>query len=167
MIAARVAIITLVCLATAVTPAADEISVQIDPKADFSAFRTFSMRGARIDSPRPELANSLFEKKLRSAIRAALVERGLKAVDKDPDLNVDFAILGQDFNTSVRGGMRGMGPQPYRYTAGMLTIDMFRAGEDKPVFHGVYLDDEETGSKLVVRLPEDAKKLIDRYPRRK
>jgi hypothetical protein len=44
-------------------------------------------------------------------------------------------------------------------------IDMKRPGDRDPVWRGVYRDDEQTGSKLVQKLPNDAKKLIERYPK--
>jgi hypothetical protein len=163
----RLLLIAIVGAATVSLPlAADEMSVQMDPKADFSKFNTFAMRNARIETPRPELANTLFEKKLRNTIRDGLVARGLKEAASRPDLNVDFAISGQETSTTARSGLRGMGPVPVRFTTGALVIDMTRFGESDPVWRGLYRDDETTGSKLVQRLPEDARKLIDRYPRR-
>ena len=163
----RLILVAILGAAAASMPlAADEMSVQVDPKADFSKFQTFAMRDAAINSPRPELANTLFEKKLRNAIRAGLAAKGLTEVSTQPHLNVDFTIFGQDVNTTQRSGLRGRGPVPLRFTAGTLLIDMTRSGESDPVWRGFYRDDETTGSRLVQRLPEDARKLIDKYPRR-
>jgi hypothetical protein len=150
----------------AVCVAADDLSVQVDPSANFAVFKTFAMRGSKVDSPRPELDNRLFVKKLSTTIRAALTARGLTETAAGPDLLVDFAIAGEDFNLGVRSPLRGVGPQPVRYTQGTLVIDLTRPGGSDPVWHGVYRDDEDTGSKLVQKLPEDAKKLVDKYPRR-
>jgi hypothetical protein len=151
---------------SAVCLAADDLSVQVDPSANFAVFKTFVMRGGKVDSPRPELDNSLFVKKLRTTIRAALTARGLTETTVRPDLLVDFAVSGEDISLGVRSPLRGVGPQPVRYTQGTLAIDLTRPGGSDPVWHGVYRDDEDTGSKLVQKLPEDAKKLIDKYPRR-
>ena len=151
----------------AVCFAADELSVTVDPRADFSLFKTFSLREGKIDSPRPELDNRLFVKKLSATIRAALVSRGLKESADRPDLVVDYVVIGEDINTTQRGMVRGAGPQPLRFTEATLVIDLTRPGDTAPVWRGTYRDDEKTGSKLVEKLPEDAKKLIDKYPRRK
>jgi hypothetical protein len=150
-------------LAGAAAFVGDDMNVQADPKANFASFRTFTLRDASITSERPELDNRLFEKKLGNTIRAALVERGLKEVQSNPDLIIDYSVTNEDVATTARGN--GAGPQPVRYTVGMLVIDMFRLGVPTPVWRGVYRDDERTGSKLVVKLPEDAKKLIAKYPR--
>ncbi len=145
---------------------ADDLSVQVDPKADFSVLATFAMRDGKIDSPRPELDNPLFAKKLVTTIRAALTAKGLKETAARPDLFVDYRLSGEDISIGVRGAFRGQGPQPLRSTEGTLVIDLTRPGDQAPVWRGVYRDDESTGSKLMQKLPEDAKKLIARYPPR-
>lgn len=146
--------------------AADDLSVVVDPKANFAAFKTFAVRTGKIESERPEIDNSLFAKKLTRTIRAELTAKGLKEVTGRPDLLVDYTISSEDINTAQRGGGRGIGPQPLRFTVGMLVIDLTRPGDQAPVWRGVYRDDERTGSKLAQKLPDDAKKLIARYPKR-
>jgi hypothetical protein len=146
--------------------AADDLNVQVDPRANLAAFRTFTIRNGTVASERPELDNPLFEKKLRTTMRLALTARGLNETTDGADLVVDFMVLGEDFSTSQRGLVRGMGPRPLRFTQGTLTIDLSRSGEATPVWRGVYRDDEMTGSKLLLKLPEDAKKLIAKYPQR-
>ena len=163
----RLAAVSVGLMLGVVCLAADDLTVNVDPRADFTLFKTFAVNEGTIDSPRPELDNPLFAKKLRTTIRAALTSRGLKQVTSQPDLLVDFIVTGEDINTTQRGGGRGIGPQPLRFTQGTLVIDLTRPGETAPVWRGTYRDDEETGSKLVQSLPEDAKKLIDRYPKRK
>ena len=142
---------------------ADDLSVVIDPKADFSAFRTFAVRVGKIESNRPEIDNVLFAKRLTRTIREALAMKGLKEATGRPDLFVDYSIASEDINTTRPGGGRGIGPQPLRFTVGMLVIDMTRPGDQNPVWRGVYRDDEMTGSKLFQKLPEDARKLIAKY----
>jgi hypothetical protein len=44
-------------------------------------------------------------------------------------------------------------------------IDIFTRDGPAPIWRGVYQDDERTGSKLVNKLPEDARKLLAKYPR--
>ena len=154
------------CMSLALSAAqqpSDDFSVVVDPKADFSQFKTFAIRVGKIASDRPELDNSLFAKKLSKTIQAALVAKGLREVSGRPDLLVDYSITNEDISTTTRGGGRGIGPQPLRYTVGMLVIDLMRPGSPAPVWRGVYRDAESTGSKLMQKLPDDAKKLIAKY----
>jgi hypothetical protein len=146
-----------------VSLSADDLSVMVDPKADFSKFKTFAVRVGKIESSRPEIDNVLFAKRLTKTIRTALMAKGLKEATGRPDLFVDYSIASEDINTTQRGGGRGIGPQPLRFTVGMLVIDMTRPGDQNPVWRGVYRDDEKTGSKLFQKLPEDARKLISKY----
>ena len=141
----------------------DDLNIVADPGADFSRFKTFAFRVGKIDSPRPEIDNPLFAKRMTKTIRAALATRGLREVVARPDLLVDFSISSGDVNTQQRGGGRGIGPQPLRYTVGLLTIDLSLPGNQTPVWRGVYRDGEMTGSKLMQKLPEDARKLIAKY----
>lgn len=162
----RLALIVVGLVLASAALAADDLSVQVDPRANLSLFKTFTIRHGTIGSDRPELDNPLFDKKLRTTIRLALTARGLNEVPENADVIVDFMLIGEDFSTSQRGFTRGTGPRPLRFTQGTLTIDLTRPGETTPVWRGVYRDDEQTGSRLMQKLPDDAKKLIARYPQR-
>jgi Domain of unknown function (DUF4136) len=144
---------------------ADDLSVTVAPGVDFSTFKTFTIRHGTIDSGRPELDNPLFVKKLGKTIRTALEARGLTATTAQPDLVVDFTLTGEDFTTADRSPARGLGPQPRRFTEGTLVIDLSKPGDPDPLWRGVYRDEENTGSKLVQKVPDDARKLIDRVQR--
>ncbi len=158
------AALSVVVLLGPVLAAADNLSVDFDPRADFSAFRTFAMRDAKVSSPRPELDNRLFVKMLSTRIRTSLAARGLREVMDGPDLLVDFTVTGEDFSIGVPSGVRGAGPVPQRSTQGTLVIDLVKPGGAAPVWHGVYREEEDTGSALVQKLPEDARKLVAKYP---
>src|SRR5262245_50951215 len=54
---------------------ADDLSVEYDPAADFSTFKTFELRPGKVSSPRPELDNPIFIKKLGAAIRSTLLAK--------------------------------------------------------------------------------------------
>ena len=164
------AILGFVICALVIAPVgvgADDISVVFAKGTVFSQFKTFALRDQKIYSERPELDNPLFAKRLATAIRTAMSARGLTTTTGTPDLYVDYTLTGEDIHTSRPTPMRGVGPQPVRYTAGTLVIDLSRPDETEPVWRGVYRDDETTGSKLMQKLPDDARKLIDRYPRLK
>jgi len=168
----RLGVLACVLVAATVAVAADESSVQFDPTADYSVFRTFGFRTQRVDSRREELDNPLFVKKLVTAIRQSLIAKGLTESGGQPDLLLDFTVTGQEFGDAQRSLIRGVGPggpvrvtRPIRITEGTLVIDIIRRTDGEPIWRGVYRDDEETGSKLVARLPEDARKLVRQYPR--
>lgn len=172
----RIAVLSACALLCSALLYADALSVDFDPHADFSVFKTFALRETTVDSPRPELDNSLFVKKLATTVRAALGAKGLTETTTRPDLLIDVRLTGEDFSMSQRGtpmpagpGRRTVssGPRPLRFTEGTLVIDMTKPGEATPVWRGVYRDDERTGSKLVEKLPTDAKKLLARYPPKK
>lgn len=164
-----VCVMLMVCVAVIV---ADESSVQFDEKTSFSVLRTFFVRAQQIESRRVELDNPLFLKMLTTAIRRSLVAKGLVETRDRPDLVVDFTVTGEEFGDAQRKLLRGAGPggpvrttRPIRLTEGTLVIDIYRRDEAAPFWRGVYRDDERIGSKLVNKLPEDAKKLLGRYPR--
>ncbi len=174
----RLATIALGAMLGSVLLRADDLSVNFDPNVDFSAFKTFKMREGVMESPRPELNNSLFVKILERTIERTLIARGMTEADNLPNLFVDFRITGEDVSTTRRGtsmlGINGLpvrgtssGPQSVRYTSATLVIDLIRPGDPVPIWRGVYRDDEGTGSKLVKKLPEDAKKLLAKYPPKK
>jgi hypothetical protein len=144
---------------------ADDLSVVKAPDADFSSFGTFAIHDGTIHTGRPELDNRLFARKLARTIRAALEAGGFKEAAIQPDLVVDFTLTGEDFAVGERPPARGLGPQPRRFTEGTLVIDLSKNGDKDPLWRGTYRDDESTGSKLVQKLPDDARKLIDRLPK--
>lgn len=147
--------------------AADDLSVVADPAVDFSVFRTFAVHPPAITSTRPELDNPLFAKRLRKALRQGLLGRGLVEDLAAPDIVVDLALTSEDVSLGVPTRARGVGPQPERYAVGMLTIDIRRPGAPGAIWRGVYRDDEQTGSRLMQKLPDDIGKLVNRYPQRK
>jgi hypothetical protein len=144
--------------------AADDIAVQVDPRIDLATIRTFSMRTPTVHSPRPELDNPLLVKLLSRTIRAALESRGLTESDT-PDVVVDVTLTSEDIALGAPSRARGLGPRPERFTEGTLVIDLTPPAGASPIWRGTYRDEERTGSRLVRKLPEDARKLIGRFPR--
>lgn len=174
----RLAFLSIGVLLCSTLLLADDLSIEYDPAADFSTFKTFELRPGNVSSQRPELDNPIFIKKLGGAIRTALVAKGLKEADH-ADVAVKYSVSGEDYSVAVRspgvvapsgrGGMRGgvigaSGPESRRFTEGTLVIDLMTSGLASPVWRGVYRDEESTGSKLVDKLQQDAAKLIEQYP---
>jgi hypothetical protein len=53
------------------------------------------------------------------------------------------------------------------FVAGIVVIDFTNAATDTIVWHGQYIDDEETSAKIEKHLPENVKKLLSEYPPKK
>jgi hypothetical protein len=159
----RGAIVVALMLAAGLTAAAqDQSSTVADPRVNFKTLKTFTMGKATIASTRPELDNRLFEKKLTAAIRQALIAEGFTESATGADFVVTCSLKSEEIMSSARGVFRGQGPQPVRETAGVLEIGLSRPGEAQSgtMWKGVYREIETTGSKLVDKLPADARSLI-------
>ena len=167
----RAAVVIGALVALTIVAVADESSVQSDPTADFSILRTFAIRAQQVASRREELDNPIFLKKLAAAIRTSLIAKGLTERADRPDISVDVTVTGEEFGDVERRLIRGIrgGPvrvsRPIRISEGTLVIDIFRRQDAEPIWRGVYRDDERTGSKLTTKLPEDAKRLLTKYPK--
>ena len=181
----RIATFLVMCvLCSAIAFADDESNINVDATFDFSKVATFAIRPGRIDSQKPELNNRLFLQKIDAAIRAAVVAKGLKEVVDRPDVVVSFSVASMDY--SVTGGQRGTrtpdgprgsgirgevipgtGPIPELFTEGTLVIDMTVGQTGALVWRGTYRDEERSGPRLARNLPEDATKLLSKYPPRK
>ena len=87
---------------------ADEHSIVFDDHTDFSKLKTFAIRDGKCDSTRPELNNPLYLKKLAEAIRAALAAKGMKETADQPDIFVDYRIVGTEVSTADRRCRRAL-----------------------------------------------------------
>jgi len=159
------AMLIVVSSAGVVLAQGNQMNVVSDPRAKVGDFKTFSIGKGTVESVRFELNNRLFIKMIGDAIHDALVAKGLKETADKPDLVATFDIAGEEVLTSERSMIRGAGPRPTRFSEGTLTIDLKRPGETDPVWRGTFLDTEDVGSKLVTKLPEDARKLLAKLPR--
>src|SRR6185436_5365315 len=112
----RVTALAIGIFLSAVLLFADDRTVDFDRHTDFSTLKTFAIREGKVDSPSPELDNTLLLKKIADTIRAELASRGLKETLNNPDVIVDYNISGQDF-AEQRGG-------PTSSSEGTLVIDL-------------------------------------------
>jgi len=161
----------------------DDHNVDLDKSVDYSKLKTFLIRPGRIDSGRQELNNSLVVKKITDAIRASLQSKALKEVPTQADVTVEFLVSGVDYNIGGGGfarpigaslgnpGPRGSrGPEglgeglPVDFSVGTLVIDVNATMPARLIWRGVYHDTEDNSSKLGIKLPDDAKKLLAKYP---
>jgi Domain of unknown function (DUF4136) len=142
---------------------ADSHHVEVDAKADFSAFKTFVIRDGRATSRSAEINNTILLAKIQDAIRNGLSTVGLKESPNQAnqaDLVVTFSVGEQGRRGTVGRGIRDM--RVVTTSEGTLVIEM-RNGTNV-VWHGTYTDDEANPAKLARRLPDDAKKLLRELP---
>jgi uncharacterized protein DUF4136 len=144
---------------------ADEHSIVFDNHTEFSKLKTFAIRDGKCDSTRPELNNPLYLKKLAETIRTALTAKGMKETADNPDIFVDYRIVGTEVSTADRPSERRRGG--VLYAQGSLTLDLVRRDPKLLVWEGIYHDDESNGSKLAQSLPSDIRKLLSKYPPKK
>jgi hypothetical protein len=147
--------LTLLCTIVLV---ADDRHVDFDQHTDFSTLKSFALHEGKVNSPNPELNNPLLVRKVGDAIRAALVAKGLRETATDPDLIVDYSIVGEDFSAQ-RGG-------PAAFSQGTLVIDLVKREPKTLVWRSVYRDKESTNAKLAQALPRDVRESLSEYPPR-
>lgn len=155
--------VVLAILLLAPILAADTHHIEVDDKADFSAFKTFVVRDGLATSRRAEINNTLLLTKIQDAIRTGLSAKGLHETPDRPDLIVTFNLAEQGQRGVVGRGIRNS--QVVTTSEGTLVIEM--TSGDNLVWHGTYTDGEGDAAKLAQRLPDDAKKLISEYPPKK
>lgn len=147
--------LTVLCT---VVLSADDRNVDFDRHTDFSTLKSFALHEGKVNSPNPELNNPLLVRKIGDAIRAALVSKGLRETASDPDLIVDYTIVGEDFS-ATRGG-------PAAFSQGTLVIDLVKREPKMLVWRSVYRDKESSNAKLAQSLPRAVTKSFSGYPPR-
>src|SRR5262249_3097033 len=137
---------------------ADDHSVEFDHHTNFSTLTSFALHEGKVNSPSPELNNPLLVQKIGDAIRTALVAKGLRETASNPDLLVDYSVVGEDFSVQ-RGGAAA-------FSLGTLVIDLTKREPKTLVWRSVYRDKESTNSRLAQTLPRNAAKLLSQFPPR-
>jgi hypothetical protein len=135
---------------------ADRQYVVFDDKVDFSSLRTFAFQGGRATTTRSELNNALILKSVEDAIRAQLVDKGMKEATTSPDVWVHFSV-GQD---------RPNGPS-VTFDEGVIVVQMTKRDSSSLIWHGTYRDEKSSPARLAERLPACIKKLLSGYPPKK
>ncbi len=147
--------------------AADERHVDFDEQTDFSQYKTFMIGAGRITTNKPELKSPIVKDRIESAIRGQLEHKGLHEVSSRPDLIVNY-VLGAANKAEAqtwigpRGRRRVSGVN--RFTEGTLMIDLRDRPGRQLVWRGIYRDDENDAAKVSHKLPDDIRKLFDKYP---
>jgi len=151
---------------------ADQRTIDSDPAADFSAFKTFRMREGAITARSPDLSGQLTRKKIEEGIRAALATKGgMQEVQTQPDLVVQWRFgtaTKREVETWAVGRWgRGRAVSVNDFTEGTLVVDLYeRTGRDL-VWRGIYRDDEKNPAKISAHIASDINKLFKDFPPKK
>lgn len=160
-------VLTLALLA-AVGATAQNVTVEFDPAATFSQYKTFAIRDGKVNSKSPALNSELVRKRIQAAIERALTAKGLAAVTGSSDLIVRYH-LGEARKTEVErypAGWRGWGTRTVRvpYSQGTLVIDLHDPATNSLVWRAIAREKKGDDAKIEGKLDDMVRKSFDKYP---
>ena len=160
--------VLLLMLLVAGTASAQKVTVEFDEAANFSRYKTFSIREGQLNSKDPALNSDLIRKRIAADIERDLTARGLTMVSERADLNVQYR-LGSARKTEVErypAGWRGLGTRVVKvpYTEGSLVIDLRDASMRTLVWRAIAREDKSDASKIEGKLDDMVKKSLEKYP---
>lgn len=159
------------------TAFAQDVKVDFDKDADFSALKTFSTRIGT------SWGNEISEKRILAEVEETLVEKGWQKVDANPAALVVLhgaTETRRTLNTFYSGGA-GWGGYGYRgwggmgmgtattteseYVVGTLVVDIFNASNKQLVFRGAAQDEiSDKPEKNVKKVEKATKKMFKDFP---
>jgi hypothetical protein len=147
---------------------AQNVTVEFDPAANFSGYKTFSIRDGRLNSKNPELNSELVKKQIEADIVRDLTARGLIQAEGKSDLNVRYT-LGSARKQEIErypAGWRGWGTRVVKvpHTEGTLVIDLRDSGTRSLVWRAIAREDKSNASQIQGKLDNMVKKSFDKYP---
>jgi len=147
---------------------AQKVTVEFDQGADFSRYKTFSIRDGQLNSSNPALNNDLVKKRIESDLEKNLAARGLTRVDDHADLNVRYHF-GSARKTELEtypAGWRGWGTRVVRvpYNEGTLVIDLRDTQSRSLVWRGIASEEERDANKMEGKLEKMVEKAVKKYP---
>ena len=148
---------------------AQKIEIESDATVDFSKFKTFAIRDARLNSANPSLNSELVRKRLNADIEKYLGAKGLTFVPSGAsDLNVRYTLgaVRRAELEAYPAGWRGWGTQIVRvpYTEGTLVIDLRDPSTRSLVWRAIAREEKSDASKVEGKLDDMVKKSFDKYP---
>ena len=147
---------------------AQKITVEFDQSADFSKYKTFSIRDGQLNSKNPALNSELVRKQIDADIERYLTARGLTKITGPSDLNVRYRFGSARKNEieTYPAGWRGWGTRVVRvpYTEGTLVIDLRHPSTRSLVWRGIASEEKSDPAKIEGKLDDMVKKAIEKYP---
>jgi len=148
---------------------AQKIEIESDASADFTRFKTFAIRDARLNSKNPSLNSELVRKRLNADIQKALEAKGLTFVESGrSDLNVRYTLgaVRKVETEAYPAGWRGWGTRVVKvpYTEGTLVIDLHDPSTRSLVWRAIARQEKSDAAKIEGKLDDMVRKSFDKYP---
>ena len=147
---------------------AQNVTVEFDPAADFSHYKTFSLREGTLNSKNPALNNELVKKRIDADIERYLSARGLTPASGQADLNVRYTLGSAKHTQTERypAGWRGLGTRTVHtaVTEGTLVIDLRDTATRSLVWRGIAREDKHNAGEVQAKLDDMVKKSFEKYP---
>lgn len=161
--------ILILALLVTLPALAQKIEIESDQAADFTKFKTFAIRDARLNSKNPSLNNELIQKRINADIQRSLEAKGLTFVPSGPsDLNVRYTLgAARKVETEAYpAGWRGWGTRVVRvpYTEGTLVIDLRDPSTRSLVWRAIAREEKSNAAQIEGKLDNMVKKAFDKYP---
>ena len=154
---------------------AQDVKVDFDKSADFTALKTFSVKLGT------SWNNEISEKRIMGEVAETLTEKGWKQVDANPDALVVVHGATQtkrSLNTFYSGGYGGYGYRGWgaggmgsatttesEYQVGTLVVDIFNAQSKQLVFRGAAQDEiSDKAEKNAKKLAKVSDKMFKDFP---
>jgi len=152
--------------------AAQKIETEFDQSADFSKFKSFTIREGQINAKAAALNNELVRKRIENDIRSSLKAKGMfEATTGQGDFNVRFTLgAGRRNEVDVYpAGWYGLGRRRVvtQYTQGTLVIDLRDAAKREPVWRAIATAEKNTPADVEKKLDDMVRKSFDKYPPKK
>jgi len=150
---------------------AQKITMEFDQGADFTRFKTFTIRSGELNSRNPALNSDLVRKQIESDIASNLTAKGLIEVADHPDLNVRYT-LGVARKSEVEAypaGWYGLGTRYVRvpYAEGTLVIDLRDPSTRSLVWRAIASEEKNDPKKIAGKLDDMVRKSFEKYPPKK
>ncbi len=148
---------------------AQKTEIESDQAVDFTKFKTFAIRGGRLNSKNPSLNSELIQKRIDADIQKTLEAKGLTFVESGAaDLNVRYTLgSARKMETEAYpAGWRGWGTRVVKvpFTEGTLVIDLRDPSTQSLVWRAIAREEKSDASKIEGKLDDMVKKSFDKYP---
>ncbi|MGD1210159.1 MAG: DUF4136 domain-containing protein [Candidatus Acidiferrales bacterium] len=150
---------------------AQKVTVEFDQAADFSKYKTFSIRSGQLNSKNPALNSELVKKQIEGDIVRDLTARGLSEVSGSSDLIVryHFGSARKEEVETYPAGWYGFGTRVVRvpYAEGTLVIDLRDPATRSLVWRGIASEEKSDPAKIEGKLDDMVRKSCEKYPPKK
>jgi hypothetical protein len=148
---------------------AQKVEIEFDQAVDFSKFKTFAIRDARLNSKSPSLNSELVKKRINADIVKFLEAKGLEfVVEGKSQLNIRYTLgtVREAKLEAYPAGWRGYGTAIVRvpFTEGTLVLDFRDPSTRSLVWRAIARVEKNNPQEVEKKLDDMVKKSIEKYP---